>query len=69
MQRIIAVEEQIATDAFLDTAHRLDVVPGERTAIGLMSIVERPGPVRAALTDIVARIAAMDAAGQAMAIP
>ncbi|MGW5694044.1 hypothetical protein ACWEWX_24725 [Streptomyces asiaticus] len=50
MQRIIAVEEQIATDAFLDTAHRLDVVPGERTAIGLMRIVERPGPVRAALT-------------------
>lgn len=68
MQRIIAVEEHIASDVFLDTAHRLDVVPGERTEIGLMRIVERPGPVRAALTDIDARIAAMDAAGQAMAI-
>lgn len=68
MQRIIAVEEHIATDAFLDTAHSLDVVPGDRTEIALMRIVERPGPVRAALTDIDARIAAMDAAGQAMAI-
>ncbi|NEA14673.1 hypothetical protein [Streptomyces halstedii] len=48
MRRIIAGEEHIATDAFLDTAHRLDVVPGERSEIGLMRIVERPGPVRAA---------------------
>ncbi|GAB3976616.1 hypothetical protein GCM10029978_063970 [Actinoallomurus acanthiterrae] len=68
MQRIIAVEEHIATDAFLDTAHRLNVVPGDGTEIGLMRIVERPGPVRTALTDIDARIAAMDAAGQALAI-
>jgi hypothetical protein len=39
MQRIIAVEERTATDAFLDSAHRLDVVPGERAEIGLMRIV------------------------------
>ncbi|AWL41974.1 hypothetical protein B9S64_30715 [Streptomyces sp. SM18] len=44
MRRIIAGEERIATDALLDTAHRLDVVPGGRTEIGLMRIVERPRP-------------------------
>lgn len=48
MRRIIAGEERIATDVFPDTTHRLDVVPGERTEIGLMRIVERPGQVRAA---------------------
>ncbi|MFJ3278261.1 hypothetical protein [Streptomyces halstedii] len=48
MRRIIAGEEHIATDAFLDTAHCLDVVPGERTETGLVCIVERQGPVREA---------------------
>jgi 5-carboxyvanillate decarboxylase len=67
-QRIIAVEEHIATDDFLATAHRLDVVPGDRTEVELMRIAEQTAPVRAALTDIDARIAAMDAAGQTMAV-
>jgi hypothetical protein len=49
MQRIAAVEEHIATDAFLDTAHSLEVIPGDQTEMGLMRIVERPGPGRADL--------------------
>lgn len=68
MPRIVAVEEHIATDAFLDTAHRLDVAPGEDTEMRFMRLVERAGPVRSALTDIDARIAEMDAAGQSAAV-
>jgi 5-carboxyvanillate decarboxylase len=67
-ERIIAVEEHIATEQFLRTAHSLDVLTGDRTEIELMRIVEAGGPVRSALTDIDARIAAMDAAGQTMAV-
>ncbi|WP_431980545.1 amidohydrolase family protein [Streptomyces qinglanensis] len=68
MPRIIAVEEHIATDAFLDTAHRLDAVPGDQAETDFMRTAERQGPIRTALTDTDARIAAMDAAGQAMAV-
>lgn len=68
MQRIIAVEEHIATDAYLDTVHRLDVVPGDSTEMKLMRAIEQTGPLRAALTDIDARIVAMNAVGQTMAI-
>ena len=64
---LIAVEEHIATELFLSTAHSLDVVAGDRTEIDLMRSVET-GPVRSLLTDLDARIAAMDAASQAMAI-
>ncbi|MBU8828764.1 amidohydrolase family protein [Mycolicibacterium goodii] len=65
---IIAVEEHVATDAFLDAAHRLEVAPAERRELELMRRVERQERFRAALTDIATRIAAMDAAGQAMAV-
>ncbi|WP_406634014.1 hypothetical protein [Amycolatopsis sp. WGS_07] len=64
--RVIAVEEHVATEQFLDTAHGLDVFEGDRTEVGLMRMVE--GPLRSALTDLDARIAAMDAAGQEMAV-
>lgn len=66
-QRIIAVEEHVATEEYLEIAHRLDVTAADRTEVGLMRTVET-GPVRAALTDIDARIATMDAVGQDMAI-
>lgn len=66
-ERIIAVEEHVATEDYLQIAHRLDVLAADRTEIGLMRTVET-GPVRSALTDIDARIATMDAVGQDMAI-
>jgi 5-carboxyvanillate decarboxylase len=66
--RVIAVEEHIATEEFLTTAHGLDGFPGDRVELDLMRVTERPGPLRTALTDIEARLAAMDAAGQAMAV-
>ncbi|WP_441960628.1 amidohydrolase family protein [Mycolicibacterium houstonense] len=65
---IIAVEEHVATDAFLDTAHRLEVTPADRCELELMRTVERHERFRTALTNIDARIAAMDATGQAMAV-
>ena len=34
--RVTAVEEHIATEAFLRVAHGLDVVPGDETEMGLM---------------------------------
>jgi predicted TIM-barrel fold metal-dependent hydrolase len=67
-QRIIAVEEHVATEEFLTTAHGLDVFPRDRTEIELMRTVEAARPVRTALTDIDKRLAGMDAAGQAMAV-
>ncbi|TXI61597.1 amidohydrolase family protein [Mycolicibacterium mageritense] len=66
-QRIIAVEEHVATEEYLQIAHRLDVTVADRTEVGLMRTIET-GPVRSALTDIDARIATMDAVGQDMAI-
>ncbi|KWX23572.1 amidohydrolase family protein [Mycolicibacterium wolinskyi] len=65
---IIAVEEHVATDAFLNAAHRLEVAPADRRELELMRTVERQERFRTALTDIDARIAEMDAAGQAMAV-
>ncbi|MFE7116468.1 hypothetical protein ACFU99_13745, partial [Streptomyces sp. NPDC057654] len=42
MDRVIAVEEHIATEAFLRTAHRLDVLAGDRAEIGLMRTTTLP---------------------------
>lgn len=67
-QRIIAVEEHIATDQFLRTADSLEVFPGDRTEIDLMRTVVSNAPVHAALTDIDQRLATMDSVGQAMAV-
>lgn len=66
--RIIAVEEHVATEEFLTTAHRLGVFPRDRTEVELMRTVEAARPVRTALTDIDKRLAGMDAVGQAMAV-
>lgn len=40
--RVIAVEEHMATEAFLRVAHRLDVLPGDESEVALI----RPSPVR-----------------------
>ncbi|MBD2892307.1 hypothetical protein amrb99_12170 [Actinomadura sp. RB99] len=68
MDRVIAVEEHIATEAFLRTAHRLEVVPGDRAEIDLMRTVEGSDPLRAQLLDLDARIGVMDAIGQDLAV-
>ncbi|WP_036475198.1 amidohydrolase family protein [Mycobacterium sp. URHD0025] len=68
LRGIVAVEEHVATGAFLNAAHRLEVDPADRRELELMRTVERQERFRTALTDIGARIAAMDAAGQAMAV-
>lgn len=39
-QRIIAVEEHVATEEYLQIAHRLDVTAADRTEVGLMRTVE-----------------------------
>ncbi|MCA1229716.1 amidohydrolase family protein [Saccharopolyspora sp. 6M] len=67
-ERIIAVEEHVTTDVFLGAAHGLAVHPGDEAEVELMRTVESSGPTAAALHDIDARVAAMDAAGQAMAV-
>ena len=41
--RVIAVEEHMATEAFLHVAHGLDVVPGDETEVELMRTVEKIG--------------------------
>ncbi|MEU7045049.1 amidohydrolase family protein [Streptomyces varsoviensis] len=68
MDRVIAVEEHIATEAFLRTAHRLGVLAGDEAETGLMRTVEGADPLRARLTDLDARIAVMDALGQELAV-
>ncbi|GAA4629390.1 hypothetical protein GCM10023196_049970 [Actinoallomurus vinaceus] len=53
--RVIAVEEHMATEAFLRVAHGLDVVPGDETEMDLMRTVENPADSRARLVDLDAR--------------
>ncbi|WP_329072832.1 amidohydrolase family protein [Amycolatopsis sp. NBC_01480] len=66
--RVIAVEEHISTEAFLRTAHTLDVVPGDEAEMALMRAVEESPVPRARLVDLDARLREMDAAGQDMAV-
>ncbi|MEU6171411.1 amidohydrolase family protein [Streptantibioticus parmotrematis] len=66
--RIVAVEEHIATEAFLNVAHGLDVLPGDETEMALMRTVESPSGLRARLTGLDARLREMDALGQDMAV-
>ncbi|MCO5994226.1 amidohydrolase family protein [Actinoallomurus rhizosphaericola] len=66
--KVIAVEEHMATDAFLRVAHGLDVVPGDETEIDLMRTIETPPEFRARLVDLDARLREMDALGQDMAV-
>ncbi|HEY2062489.1 MAG TPA: amidohydrolase, partial [Amycolatopsis sp.] len=66
--KIIAVEEHLSTEAFLRTAHALDVIAGDEAEMALMRAVEEsPGP-RARLVVLDARLREMDAAGQEMAV-
>ena len=66
--RVIAVEEHMATEAFLHVAHGLDVVPGDETEVGLMRTVESSSGLRTRLVDVDARLREMDALGQDMAV-
>ena len=66
--RVIAVEEHMATEAFLHVAHGLDVVPGDETEVGLMRTVESSSGLRTRLVDVDARLREMDAHGQDMAV-
>lgn len=66
--RVIAVEEHIATEAFLRVAHGLDVVPGDEPEMALMRTVENSPDLRTRLTDLDARLREMDALGQDMAV-
>lgn len=66
--RIIAVEEHFATQAFLETAHGLDVLPGDQAEVELMRTVENAAPMRSALLDLDARVSEMDAVGQDTAV-
>lgn len=66
--RVIAVEEHIATDRFLARTHELTPFSGDSTEVTLTRSVQDREPFRTALTDIDARLAAMDATGQDMAV-
>jgi 5-carboxyvanillate decarboxylase len=66
--RVIAVEEHLATEAFLQVAHGLEVVPGDGTEMELMRLVEAPSGLRTRLVDLDARLREMDALGQDMAV-
>ena len=66
--RVIAVEEHMATEAFLHVAHGLDVVPGDETEVELMRTVENSPGLRTRLVDLDARLREMDALGQDMAV-
>lgn len=66
--RVIAVEEHLATETFLQVAHGLDVVPGDETEMELMRIVEDPSGLRTRLVDLDARLREMDALGQDVAV-
>ena len=67
-ERVIAVEEHIATESFLRVAHGLEPLPGDHTELELTRAYENAYPVRSDLLDLDARIASMDAVGQDMAI-
>jgi 5-carboxyvanillate decarboxylase len=66
--RVVAVEEHMATEAFLQVAHGLDVVPGDETEMELMRMVEDPSGLRTRLVDLDARLREMDALGQDMTV-
>ncbi|MFE2378575.1 amidohydrolase family protein [Streptomyces sp. NPDC059398] len=66
--RVIAVEEHFTTRAYLERAHGLDFAPGDRTEVELTRAVESLEPTRSRLLDLDTRLAAMDAAGQDMAL-
>lgn len=66
--RVIAVEEHMATEAFLHVAHGLDVVQGDETEVELMRTVENSPGLRTRLVDLDARLQEMDALGQDMAV-
>ncbi|MFE0026027.1 amidohydrolase family protein [Amycolatopsis sp. NPDC059021] len=66
--KVVAVEEHLATEAFLRVAHGLDVVPGDETEIELMRTVENSPEFHARLVDLDARLREMDALGQDMAV-
>ena len=66
--RVIAVEEHMATEAFLHVAHGLDVVQGDETEVELMRTVENSPGLRTRLVDLDARLREMDALGQDMAV-
>jgi 5-carboxyvanillate decarboxylase len=66
--RVIAVEEHMATEAFLRVAHGLDVVPGDETEMALMRMLKSPPDSRARLVDLDAQLREMDALGQDMAV-
>ncbi|QWF82416.1 amidohydrolase family protein [Amycolatopsis sp. CA-230715] len=58
----------MATEAFLRTAHGLEVVPGDETEMALMRTVESSPAFRTRLVDLDARLREMDAVGQDMAV-
>ena len=66
--RVVAVEEHMATEAFLRVAHGLDVVPGDETEMELMRTVESSPELRARLVDLDARLREMDELGEGMAV-
>lgn len=66
--RIVAVEEHLATEAFLRVAHGLDVGPGEETEVRGMRTMENTPAFRTRLVDLGARLREMDALGQDMAV-
>ncbi|MFG3289161.1 amidohydrolase family protein [Streptomyces sp. NPDC048179] len=66
--RVVAVEEHMATEAFLRVAHGLDVAAGDEAEMTVMRTVETTPEFRARLTDLDARLREMDALGQDMAL-
>jgi 5-carboxyvanillate decarboxylase len=66
--RLIATEEHVTTEAFLRTAHELEVLPSDRVEVELMRTVENADVWHRALVDLDARLAVMDACGQDFAL-
>jgi len=59
--RVIAVEEHVATIAYLEAVAGLAVWPGDQTEMALMRGLEAPGVLRRRLTDFDVRLREMDA--------
>jgi hypothetical protein len=66
--RVVAVEEHMATEAFLRVAHGLDVAPSDQAEMNGMRTMESDPAFRARLTDLASRLREMDALGQDMAV-
>ncbi|MFJ8806380.1 amidohydrolase family protein [Streptomyces sp. NPDC102490] len=66
--RVVAVEEHMATEAFLRVAHGLDVAPSDQAEMNGMRTMESDPAFRARLTDLAVRLREMDALGQDMAV-